>query len=268
MLSDFHVHTQFCDGKSNAEETVQKAIERGFTAIGFSSHGYTDFDLRYCMKDTEGYIAEINRLKKKYEKDIQIYLGIEEDTFHPVSRREFDYIIGSSHYFFKDGKYYPVDSNEDVFAKCIEVFGGDALAMTNSYYSAFCDYILKRKPDIIGHFDLLTKFDEKQYFMFINNPDYIKLAEQYVEKACQADCLFEVNTGAISRGYRTTPYPAENLLHIIKKHGKGVILTSDSHIADNIAFGFKDAEKLLSDIGFEFVYTLYNGEFIKIRIKN
>ena len=60
---DFHVHSTYCDGKSTLRETVEAAIAKGLPALGFSGHGYTHFDLRYCMKDTCGYIAQINGLK-------------------------------------------------------------------------------------------------------------------------------------------------------------------------------------------------------------
>ena len=59
IKTNFHTHTTFCDGKNTAEEVVLSAIEKGFSAIGFSGHGYTPFDLRYCMQDMEGYIKEI-----------------------------------------------------------------------------------------------------------------------------------------------------------------------------------------------------------------
>ena len=66
MLANFHTHSTFCDGKNTVEEVALAAIEKGFCAIGFSGHGYTDYDLRYCMKNTDGYIAEIKNLKEKY----------------------------------------------------------------------------------------------------------------------------------------------------------------------------------------------------------
>ena len=84
MLSNFHTHTSFCDGENTPEEVVLSAIEKGFSSIGFSSHGYTEFDLRYCLKDTKGYITEINRLKEKYRNKIEIYLGVEEDAFYHI----------------------------------------------------------------------------------------------------------------------------------------------------------------------------------------
>ena len=79
MLANFHTHTVFCDGKNTPEEIVLSAIDKGFSAIGFSGHGYTDFDLRYCMKDTCGYITEINRLKDKYKKLINDCREVKSD---------------------------------------------------------------------------------------------------------------------------------------------------------------------------------------------
>ena len=263
MLANFHTHTVFCDGNNTAEEVVKSAIEKGFSAIGFSGHGYTPFDLRYCMKNTEGYIAEIKWLKEEYKNKIQIYLGIEEDAFCLVNRADFDYIIGSSHYFNIGDKYYPIDSNYDYFKECLRAYGGDIYTLANDYYSRFCDYINKRKPDIIGHFDLITKFDELDKSLFLMDKGYNEIAERYLKEALKADVLFEVNTGAISRGYRTTPYPNENLLYLLKKEGGRVILSSDSHSADTLDFAFVEAKKLLKDIGFQYVYTLYNNEFVK-----
>lgn len=264
MLSNFHSHTNFCDGDNTAEEMVLSAINKGFSSFGFSGHAFTEFDLSYCMKDTAGYIKTVTELKEKYKDKIQIYLGIEEDAFCPVkNRKDFDYIIGSCHYFNFNGEYYPVDHSFDCFKTCIDLFGGDILKMAENYYSNFCDYIIRRKPDIIGHFDLITKYDEIDGLRFLKNGDYNKIAEKYIKEALKADCLFEVNTGAISRNCRTTPYPDEKLLHVLKKEGGKLILSSDTHSTETIDCYFTETRKMLKDIGFQYVYTLYNNEFIK-----
>ncbi|MBO5060598.1 MAG: histidinol-phosphatase [Clostridia bacterium] len=263
MLSDFHTHTTFCDGENTPEEIVLYAIDNGFASIGFSGHGYTSFDLRYCMKDKAAYISEINRLKKKYKNKIQVYTGVEEDAFSPVNRSDFDYIIGSSHYFLDGETYYPIDSSYDYFKKCLELFKYDIITLSETYYSAFCDYILKRKPDIVGHFDVITKFDMIDTPRFLSNPEYLKIADKYMTEAVKSDVIFEVNTGAIARGLRTTPYPHENLLYLLKKHNGKLILSSDSHRLDTLTFNFDETKKFLRDIGFEYVYTIYDNEFKK-----
>lgn len=262
MLSNLHTHTNFCDGKNSAEEMIVSAIEKGFVSLGFSGHGYTKDDTSYCMTDTDGYIKEIKRLKEKYKKDIQIYLGVEEDMLELQKREDFDYIIGSNHYFRIGNSLSHVDHSPECFEESLNAFGGDIIALSQNYYENFCDYIIKRKPDIIGHFDLITKFDEPQG-LFLNNKKYKALAEKYLLKALTADCFFEVNTGAISRGYRTTPYPSIDLLHILKKNGGKLVLTSDAHAANTLDCFFEESKKILKDIGFQYTYTLYNNEFVK-----
>ena len=263
MLANYHTHTSFCDGKNTPEEIVLYAIEKGFTSIGFSGHGYTPFDLRYCMKDTAGYIEEISRLKDKYGKKIEIYCGVEEDAFSYVNIESFDYIIGSSHYFNIDGKYYPIDSNYDYFKKCLKAFNYDVIKLAETYYSEFVSYISKRKPDIVGHFDVITKFDEIDSQLFLNNNDYLKIAQKYIKIAAEDDVIFEVNTGAMSRKIRKTPYLGENLLFVLKTKGSKVILSSDSHSVETLNYCFGEMEYMLKDIGFDCVYELYKGEFRK-----
>ncbi len=267
MLSNFHTHTSFCDGRNTPEEVVKSAIDKGFNAIGFSGHGYTDFDISYCVKETRDYIETINGLKEKYKDNIEIYVGAEEDCACYVNRAEYDYIIGSSHYFNINGEYYPVDLNCEEVLKCLDILDGDIISLAENYYKSFVEYILKRKPDIVGHFDLITKFDEGQTPIFLNNPQYNKLAEKYILEALKSECVFEVNTGAISRGYRTYPYPSENLLYVIKNNGGKVIITSDSHSLDTLDYYFDETKNILQDIGFEYTYTIYNNEFVKLKLK-
>lgn len=263
MLTNFHTHTNFCDGKNTPEEVVLAAIEKGFSTIGFSGHGYTPFDDRYCMADTPAYIAEIRRLKPLYADQIQILLGVEEDAHYPLDKSNYDYSIGSSHYFLLNGKYYPIDSGYDYFREWITAWDYNIPRLTENYYSHFCDYLRREKPTIIGHFDLITKFDEKYEHLFLENPEYNALAEKYTAIALESGSIFELNTGAISRGYRNTPYPAPNLLRLIKNAGSSVILSSDSHSVDTLDFGFADARLLLKDEGFQYVYSLTKDGIVK-----
>ena len=262
MKSNLHTHSTFCDGKNTPEEIVISAINKGFASVGISGHGYTEFDLRYCIKNVAEYQNEIKRLKEKYKNEIEIYLGIEEDAYAYANRADYDYIIGSSHYYLVNGEYYPIDSNPDCFKKCLEVFNYDVERMAEDYYGKFCNYINKRKPDIVGHFDLITKFDEMGESRFLKNANYNRIVEKYIETVAESGCVFEVNTGAISRGYRTSPYPAENLLHILKKHNARLILSSDSHSVDTLDLGFEEAISMIKDIGFKQIYHLYGGKFI------
>ena len=264
ISANFHTHSTFCDGKNSPEEMVKAAIEKGFSAIGFSGHGFTEFDQRYCMKDTEGYLAEIRRLQIEYQNRIQIYLGVEEDTFSPVKRNDFEYLIGSSHYLYLDGAYYPVDSGLTRLEKCMDLFAWDAVKLAEAYYQSFCRYLKSRKPDIIGHFDLITKFDESGRAYFLDQPGYQTVAEKYLKEAAGFGLLFEVNTGAMARGLRTAPYPQEYLLYRLKELEARLILSSDCHEAKYLDAYFEETRKMLLDIGFRYVYTMVDHRFQRV----
>ena len=264
MLSNLHTHTTFCDGKSTAEETVLSAIRKGFYSLGFSGHGYTSFELGSCMKDEDGYINEINRLKKAYKDKIEIYLGTEEDAFAPVDRSKYEYIIGSSHFVKSGNEYLPIDLGMECIDRCLEAFGGDIGALSESYYGSFVKYLYSRRPDIVGHFDLLTKYDEKTEPRFLGNPIHDRIAERFISELCRESFLFEINTGAIARGLRTSPYPAVNLLHKIRQADCPVILSSDCHDAEYLDCNFTEAKLILHDVGFREITVLCNHKFTKI----
>ena len=266
MISNFHTHTTLCDGKSSPEEMVLSAIEKGFSSLGFSGHAITDFDGSYCLKDIDSYIDTITALKEKYKKEIEVYVGIEEDAYQWTDRSKFDYLLGSSHYLKVDGIYHQLDCGADKLQTCLDAFSGNPLALAEAYFQQFTAYIKERKPDIVGHFDLITKYEESQTDWFLLNPQYHKLAEKYLALAAENDVIFEVNTGGIARGIRSTPYPYENLLFLLKKENAKIIINSDSHHMDTVDCWFAEARNYLKDIGFQFIYTLYHNEFQKVSL--
>lgn len=264
MLSNLHTHTTFCDGVSTPEETVISAIDKGFGSLGFSAHAYAPYGLEYCMKDEDGYIKEILRLKEKYKSKIEIYLGTEEDAYHIIDRSKYEYLIGSLHYVKSSDSLLPIDLGIECIVKILDAFGGNVEAISENYYSYFADYLRARRPDVVGHFDLLTKYDEQMDPVFLGNPDHDRIAEGFISSLAKENFLFEINTGAIARGLRTTPYPAANLLNVLKRNNAPIILTSDCHNAQNLDFAFDETKRLLYEAGFRDMVVLCNHKFTKI----
>ncbi len=242
-LKDFHVHTNFSDGKNTPEEVVLAAIEKGMTTIGFSDHGYTDFDESYCIKKDrlDAYSDEIAALKEKYRRQITVLCGIEQDYYSTTPTDRYDYVIGSVHYFKCGEKYIPVDESADVLANTArQYFDGDFYAMAETYFRTVGDVVQKTNCTLIGHFDLITKFIERAPQFDTANPRYVAAWKAAADKLLATGVPFEINTGAISRGYRTTPYPSEPIREYLAEHGAKFILSSDSHRADTLCFGFEN----------------------------
>ncbi len=247
-LSDFHVHTNFSDGKDSPEEVVLSAIEMGMTQIGISDHGYTAFDTSYCIpkERVEQYRKTVLDLKEKYHGRIDIYLGIEQDVFSGVPKEKYDYIIGSAHYVSVGDEYIAADFTPDLLTSAVNrLFDGDFYALTEEYFKIVSETVERTNCDIIGHFDLITKFQERATLFDENHPRYIEQYTRALDRLLRHGKPFEINTGAISRGYRTTPYPSQRIIDYIKSHGGRLLLSSDSHSKDTLCYEFKKWEKIL-----------------------
>ena len=245
FLCDYHVHTTFSDGKNTPEETVLAAIEKGLGAIGFSDHSYTFFDEIYCIKRDKiaEYKREIARLKEKYKDKIQILCGIEQDFYSAESAAGYDYAIGSVHYVKKGDNYLEIDESAEIFYKIAsDYFGGDYYAIAEEYFETISRFAERKEINIIGHFDLITKFNEQRKFFDENNPRYVSAWQKAADELVSAGKIFEINTGAMARGYKSAPYPADKIREYIKAKGGKFILSSDSHSAENLRFGFDGIE--------------------------
>jgi histidinol-phosphatase (PHP family) len=172
-------------------------------------------------------------------------------------------LIGSVHYLKQGEAYIPIDrSRADILQGVIaEWFGGDAMAFIKAYYEAVASLPQRGKFDIIGHFDLITK-NLDAYPLFDDTSDaYIRCAVEAMEALRPYIPIFEVNTGAISRGYRTTPYPHPFLLEFLKEKGWGACISSDCHDGNFLKQSFDDSAELLKSVGFKEIYVLKENGF-------
>ncbi len=248
MFYNYHTHTTYCDGKTPAEEMVQKAIELGFSELGFSGHSYTEFDLEPCMtrEGTELYKKEINALKEKYKDKIKILLGIECDYHSDDPLKDYDYVLGSVHYILKDEEYLCIDYSRDKQIEAVNKhYNGDFYAYIEDYYKTVADLYNKTKCDIIGHFDLITKYNGDGRLFDTNHPRYIAAWKAAADAILKTPAVVEINTGGIARGHVKTPYPSKEIIEYFKTNGKKLIFSSDCHNKDFLLCGYDDVQKHL-----------------------
>ncbi len=253
---DFHTHSVFCDGKNTLEEMTLAAIDKGFSAIGFSGHSYTSFDTSYCIRDEKAYFEECKNLQEKYKDKIDVLCGIERDFYADNSYPQCDFVIGSVHYVKAGEEYIDVDLLDNQLEKVQKHFGGDYLSFAEAYFENVSKLPEVHKTDIIGHFDLIKIFNADSSLFDEECDRYKSAALKAVDELLKCDVLFEINTGAVFRGRRTDPYPSEFILKYIASKGGKVILNGDSHQTDALAFGFENSLKLAKKCGFKSIFTL------------
>ncbi len=252
MLSDYHVHSTYCDGKSTLRENIEAAINRRMDVIGFSCHSHIE-NATYCMtrEGTRDYINEVSALKNEYADRITVLCGLEKDYYSSDNEADFDYVIGSLHYVTDGKRMFDVDHTPAITRGIInDVYRGDEMSYCEAYYATLAKLFDKVKADIIGHFDLITKFSERGVEFDTNDPRYITACVNALDSLLTHDVPFEINTGAMSRGYRSVPYPSKEILKYIKEKGGSIILNSDSHDAKNLCFGFDVAKNVARECGF------------------
>lgn len=266
---NLHMHSVYCDGKDTPEQTIKKAIELGFDTIGFSGHSHTGLGICWDMslENTQAYKEEVNLLKAKYKDRITVLCGLEHDVFFKCDTRDYDYVIGSSHFLDIGGKIIEFDESADVVADIIEqYFGGDGLKYAKSYYENMARLNEYADFDIVGHFDIISKHCEKRDFFDVNSREYQSIALEALHALAEKKRVFEVNTGAIARGYRTTPYPAPFILKELYKLGCTVILTSDCHDRHFLNHHYDRALEYIRSCGFKSIGIFKNGKIEEIAI--
>ena len=181
---DLHMHTSYCDGNDSAEEMILAAIDKGLEVVGISGHSFTAHDPSYCMsrEGTSQYIGEVRALKQRYAGRIKVLLGIEMDYYATADPAPYDYRIGSVHYIFtpegeeawakgepmtKFRDWSDVDDEPYDLRRFANELGIDMMSVAEMYFETAGRIIRQTDCDIVGHFDLLTKFNER----YLLDPD-------------------------------------------------------------------------------------------------
>ena len=267
---NLHIHSTYADGKDQPEAMIQTAIERGFDSIGFSEHSYmefSDYPHQMTVAKMADYIQEIRALQNKYADQIEIFCGLEYEMYSTVPTEGMDYLIGSVHYLDVRGQIVGFDRGlPETLAYIDKHFGGDGMAFSKQYFETVARLLEKGKFDIIGHFDLNTKNNQQGGFVDTSSKEYLQAGVEAIHALKGKIPLFEVNTGAISRGYRTNPYPQMDFLREFNRCGFGAVITSDCHDRNFIDCFFEEAEEMLRTAGFRSKWILTGDGFKEVGI--
>ena len=255
-LCDHHTHTSFCDGKHTPREMAERAYSLGFMSYGFSGHGAMPH-AKVSQMTPEGeieYVNEILALKEEYAGRMDILLGVEAELGGKVYTKgkdsPFDYIIGAVHALETERGFCLLDHHPDNIPYALEnFFDGDFDALAECYYER-----VSRVPDgidasFIAHLDLVSKYKDVHSLTFSER--YYDMAFTAVERLIPYGIPFEINVGAITRGFRTTPYPDPRILRHIRALGGEIMVNGDTHSADYLGRYLDLGEELARSVGYD-----------------
>ncbi|WP_238882521.1 histidinol-phosphatase HisJ family protein [Clostridium sp. YIM B02551] len=265
MICDYHVHSNFSDDSEYImEKVIIDAIKMGIGEICFTDH--VDYGIKVDWEQSDKikydgntsihnvnyplYFKEIERLQNKYCSDIKIKKGLEFGIqMHtiPCFQKIFnlypmDFVILSIHQI-NDKEFW---TNE--FQK-----GKTEKEYYDEYYQAMYDIIQNyHNYSVIGHIDLIRRYDNKDDFPFKNNKEIITQILKYIIKDGKG---IEINTS--SHRYKLDDLtPSHEILKIYKElGGKIITIGSDSHVHEDLGAYIKETRLELKKLGFKYYCT-------------
>lgn len=265
-LIDYHLHTNYSgDCKVPMENVVKSAISKGVKEIALTDHVDYDYpNSKYSfLVDFDAYINEFNKLKEKYNKEINMRLGIEmgyqphiQDKINQlISNYPFDFVICSSHTAdkldFVNGDFFIGKTQKNAYLRYFE----------NVLYSVenFHNY------DVYGHLDFINRYGNYENKL-LSYSDFTDIIDAILKNIIDTSHGIEINTSGFRYGLGQT-HPHFDIVKRYKELG-GEILTlgSDAHLTRDISSQFEIVIEYLKSINFKHITTFKGRKpfFIKL----
>ena len=222
-MFNLHTHTYRCHHASGKdEEYVIKAIENGYSTIGFSDHapylfpnGYVS-SFRMLPNEAEGYAKSINSLKEKYNGKIDIKLGFELEYYPALFEKEieflktfnYDYLILGQHYVDNEYEDYAIYSDSPTKSPAVldKYISQVILGAKSGYYT------------YVAHPDLINFKDDSEL--------YIKKMTYMITELKKIGIPLEFNFLGFTAKRN---YPNLDFWKIVSEVGNDVVIGLDAH---------------------------------------
>ncbi len=139
--------------------------------------------------------------------------------------------------------------------QCRQYYGGDFYALSADYYRFEAMVAARLHPTFIGHFDLITRFNDLSradggHFLDETSERYLLPARRAMEALVPYGLPFEINCGAVNRGRKKELYPRPELLRHLHALGGEILISADAHQKELLDGDFEEAMELAHWAGF------------------
>lgn len=229
MKANYHTHTPRCHHATGTErEYIEAAIDNGIQVLGFSDHTPYLFNdehsqhIRMRMNELDGYISTVLDLKKEYQRDIDIHVGLEVEYFP----KYFDEI-------YEKLKQYPLE----YFLLAGHWYGNSH--KTDPYFGLYTE-----NPEILKNYhEQMTEGIKRGCFTYVAHPDLInypsntQLYEETMRDICRVANEYALPLEINLRGVRThKQYPNPDFWKIAGEENCKVVIGIDAHGIDELDY--------------------------------
>ncbi|MEE4362371.1 MAG: histidinol-phosphatase HisJ [Desulfotignum sp.] len=255
LFSDTHMHSTYSDGCATIAAMAEAAFEKGFTTIAITDHVPLPFDTRYAMKMEQltAYRKEITRVKRAYDGRMAVKTGLEieyipghKDWLASIASMEWDLTIASVHTLVVDSTPCLVNGNGAEFHSCLDKnFNKDIRSLCRAYYQTLQEAVQTGWFDIVGHLDVLKKYNIQNRFFNETDAWYRKLVEDTLDAVRDQKMKLEINMGAMAHPIGI-PYPSPWIVKSAQKKKIALVMGSDAHHPGAIGKNFDRIQDMLA----------------------
>ncbi|MFQ9921925.1 MAG: histidinol-phosphatase HisJ family protein [Beduini sp.] len=251
---DYHMHTCFsADSEANPQQHIEQAIKMGLDEICFTDHQDFHYPGTSFDVDVDHYLETMQDLKKTYQDQLKIKVGIEigldclyQDEIQTfIETHPFDYVIGSIHAirnteFFLPGKFFDGKTKEEAHREFFE----ETLRCVQQFDDFNC----------LGHLDYIVRYgpyEDKS----VNHASYQDIIDEIFKTLIKKGKGIEVNTSGF-KDLKTCGFPNfEQVQRYYDLGGRIITIGTDSHTSDRVGENVDRVVKELEKIGFKDVST-------------
>ena len=256
---------EFCaHAQDQLEEVIRRYIELGFQTVGISEHMppeedrfvYDDehlanLDIDKMQNRFACYMSTCRQLQSKYASQIRIFVGFETETYHGykswvrhlIRKFEPDYIVGSIHHVDDPA----IDSSPKHYRRAVDAANGlDQLYCR--YFDQQLEMIELLKPQVVGHLDLIRKFDHDYGARLVRSEIWSRITRN-LQRIKELGLILDLNMRPMVQG-GTEPYPSRPILEHARTLDIPVVPGDDSHGVATVGKNIDHGIQILKDLRF------------------
>jgi histidinol-phosphatase (PHP family) len=246
---DYHLHSHFSiDSRQTIEAVCQQAIDKGIAEIAITDHAdYIQEDEGAGYYDPDGYFAELEACREKFEGRLTIRAGVEIGEPHRFPE-QVDALLDNYSYDFVIGSLHWVGSDLILSNRYFE--GRDVEEAYRAYYEELLEMVNVGRFDVVGHIDVGKRYGFDVHGFYDVTPYEDQLREIYRVLIDRGKGI-EINHGSLRREVNE---PAPNL-HALRWYrdegGEVLTLGSDGHRPNGVGFCLENAVEMARVAGFD-----------------
>ena len=264
MLTELHVHLRPDDldrtaadhfTAENADRYLTTARERGVEYLGISEHVYRfrqglsiwdhPFWRENAMDDLDEYCAFIREeTGLRLGIEVDFVPGREDRIANLIDEHDFDYVLGSIH--FLGSQAVDMRGEWDIWSG-----GAGPDAVWRRYFETLGEAARSGLFDVLTHPDLVKVWGDGA-----PRPegDLRRFYDLAMDGIAESDVAIEVSTAGLRKPVQQI-YPAPAFLSMCIEAGRPIALSSDAHVAGDLAYAYDQAVELLEAHGVDRIAT-------------